>query len=101
MTRFWFGNTWRILLLLCVIDSASAKVIFKAGFETGDLSEWSKTGTRGQNATPGNVQVVTDIVQEGKYAGKFTIHEDDVLTPSSCACRSADRGSRSDRKSVV
>jgi hypothetical protein len=65
--------------LFCVIDSASAKIIFTASFETGDLSEWSKTGTRSQNATPGNVQVVTDIVQEGKYAGKFTIHEDDVF----------------------
>ena len=65
--------------LFCVIDSASAKVIFKADFETGDLSEWSTTGTRGQNATPRNIQVVTDIVQEGKYAGKFTIHEDDVF----------------------
>src|SRR5260370_18150305 len=65
--------------LFCVFDSASAKVIFKADFETGDLSEWSKTGIRGQNATRRNVQVVTDIVQEGKYAGKFTIHEDDVF----------------------
>ena len=63
--------------LLSVIDSASAKVIFKANFETGDLSEWGKTGTRNQNATPRNVQVVTDIVQEGKYAARVTIHEDD------------------------
>ena len=67
--------------LFCVIDSASAKVIFKADFETGDLSEWGTTGTRGQNATPRNVQVVSDIVQQGKYAGKFTIHEDDVFNP--------------------
>src|SRR6478735_4216762 len=66
-------------ILLCVFESASAKVIFKADFETGDLSEWSKTGIRGQNVTSRNVQVVTDIVQEGKYAGKFTIHEDDVF----------------------
>jgi len=65
--------------LFCVTGPASAKIIFKAGFETGDLSEWSKTGTRGQNATLRNIQVVTDIVQEGKYAGKFTIHEDDVF----------------------
>jgi hypothetical protein len=64
--------------LFCVINSASAKVIFKADFETGDLGEWSETGTRSQNATPRNVQVVTDIVQEGKYTGKFTIHEDDL-----------------------
>ena len=65
--------------LLCVGETASAKVLFKADFETGDLSQWSTTGTRSQNATPRNVQVVTDIVQEGKYAGKFTIHEDDVF----------------------
>jgi tetratricopeptide (TPR) repeat protein len=32
---------------------------FKANFEMGDLSEWSMTGTRSQNATPRNVQVVT------------------------------------------
>ena len=60
-------------------NSASAEILFKAGFETGDLSEWSQTGTRGQNATPRNVQVVTDVVQDGKFAGKFTIHEDDVF----------------------
>ena len=36
-------------------------------------------GVRDQNATPRNIQVVTDIVQQGKYAGKFTIHEDDVF----------------------
>ncbi|MDQ1470604.1 MAG: hypothetical protein QOJ99_2084 [Bryobacterales bacterium] len=65
--------------LFCVVDPASARVIFKADFETGDLSEWSRTGTRSQNATPRNVQVVSDIVQEGKYAGRFTIHEDDLF----------------------
>lgn len=71
-------------LVLCtslfgVTGLTSAKVIFRAGFETGDLSEWSTTGTRNQNATPRNIQVVSDIVAEGKYAGKFTIHEDDVF----------------------
>src|SRR5215469_18567230 len=59
--------------------SASAAVIFKADFETGDLSQWTNTGTRGQNGTPRNIQVVSDIVQEGKYAVKVTIHEDDVF----------------------
>lgn len=57
----------------------SAKVLFRADFETGDLSEWSLTGTRGQNATARNVQVVNDVVQQGRYAGKFTIHGDDVF----------------------
>jgi hypothetical protein len=47
--------------LFCAIGSVSAKVIFKADFETGDLSQWSTTGTSSQNATPRNIQVVTDI----------------------------------------
>jgi hypothetical protein len=68
-----------VLILLAGLSPIQGKVLFKADFETGDLSQWSTTGTRGQNATPRNVQVVTDIVQEGKYAGKFTIHEDDVF----------------------
>ena len=62
-----------------MIGAGSAKVIFKADFETGDLSQWSTTGIRGKNTTPRNFQVVTDIVREGKFAGKFTIHEDDVF----------------------
>ncbi|MCU1260280.1 MAG: hypothetical protein JWO80_3165 [Bryobacterales bacterium] len=51
--------------MFCVIDFASAEVIFKADVQTGDLSEWNKTGIRSRNATPANVHVVTDIVQEG------------------------------------
>lgn len=58
---------------------ADGKILFRAGFETGDLSEWSQTGTSGRNATPRNVQVVTDVVRAGKYAGKFTIHVDDIF----------------------
>jgi hypothetical protein len=65
--------------LFYTAQPASARIIFKSGFETGDLSEWSQTGTKGQNATPRNVQVVTDTVEEGKYAAKVTIHEDDVF----------------------
>ena len=66
-------------LACALLSSARAEVLFRAGFETGDLSEWSTSGTRGQNATPRNVQVVTDVVREGRYAGKFTIHPDDVF----------------------
>ncbi len=66
-------------LLLGMQNPASAKILFKAGFETGDLSEWSQTGTRGQNAKPGGVDVVTDVAHSGKYAGRFTIHETDVF----------------------
>jgi hypothetical protein len=69
------------LLLLLLAPAVFPKVLFKADFETGDLSQWSNTGTRGQNATPANVQLVTDIVHQGKYAAKITIHETDVFNP--------------------
>ncbi len=71
-----------LFLLLLTPASASAKILFKADFETGDLSQWAQTGTRAQNASPRNVQLVTDIVHQGKYAAKITIHEDDVFNPS-------------------
>lgn len=70
-----------LFLLLLLAPTVYPKVLFKADFETGDLSQWSNTGTRGQNATPANVQLVTDIVHQGKYAAKITIHETDVFNP--------------------
>lgn len=69
---------WKALCFLLAC-TASAEVLFRANFETGDLSEWARTGTRSQNATPRNIQVVSDIVQSGKYSGKFSIHHDDVF----------------------
>ena len=37
--------TYSLILAASLCCSvASAEVIFKAGFETGDLSEWTKTG---------------------------------------------------------
>ena len=70
----------RALPWLLLGGFAHGTILFKADFETGDLSEWGgKAGVRGQNATPRNIQVVTDIVQQGKYAAKVTIHEDDVF----------------------
>lgn len=80
-------RSWRRMLVspllsgLLGMPPVSGEVLFKATFETGDLSEWAATGTRSQNATPRNIQVVTDIVRQGKYAGKFTIHPDDVFNP--------------------
>jgi len=68
-----------LLLLLWLAAPAAGRVLFRADFETGDLSQWAATGTRGQNATPRNVQVVSDIVHEGRYAVRMTIHPDDVF----------------------
>jgi lysophospholipase L1-like esterase len=68
-----------LLALLCLAAPVAGRVLFRADFETGDLSQWTQTGTRGQNATPRNVQVVSDIVHRGKYAVRMTIHPDDVF----------------------
>lgn len=67
------------VIFLCGGLLASASIIFKADFESGDISQFANTGTRGQNATARNVQVVTDIVKKGKHAVKVTIHPDDVF----------------------
>ena len=55
---------------------AAAEVLFKADFETGDFSQF---GGFSRGAKPGHAAVVTDVVHAGKYAGRFTIHEDDVF----------------------
>ena len=55
---------------------AAAEILFKADFETGDFSQFSG---KSKNVKPGHIEVVTDIVHSGKYAGRFTIHEDDVF----------------------
>ncbi len=68
-----------LLAWYCWPSTVAAEVLFQADFETGDLSQWEATGTSSQNASRKNVQVVTDIVQQGKYAGKFTIHAEDVF----------------------
>jgi len=78
-----------------VIGSASAKIIFKANFETGDLSEWSKTGTASQNATPRNVQVVTTSSRRESMQASSRSTKTICSMTSSCACSSADRRSRS------
>ena len=62
--------------LFWIIGSASAEVLFKADFETGDFSQFAGLG---KNIKPGHIGVVTDVVHSGKYAGRFTIHEDDVF----------------------
>ena len=58
------------------IDPAAAEILFKADFETGDFSQFSG---KSKNIKPGHIEVVTDIVHSGKYAGQFTIHEDNIF----------------------
>jgi hypothetical protein len=75
---------------LCLLGSASAEIIFKGDFETGDFSQFGgkkmtvkkeeplKFGlSEYQNFNERNVQLVTDFVANGKYAVKMTIHPED------------------------
>jgi hypothetical protein len=72
------GLAFVILLLGAVfrLEPAAAEVLFKADFETGDFSQFSG---KSKNIKPGHIEVVTDIVHSGKYAGRFSIHEDNVF----------------------
>ena len=58
-------------------EPAAAEILFKADFETGDFSQFSG---KSKNIKPGHIEVVTDFVHSGKYAGRFTIHEDNVFS---------------------
>jgi Polysaccharide lyase len=69
-----------LIILLSVaafrLEPAAAEILFKADFETGDFSQF---GGKSKNVKPGHIEVVTDTVHSGKYAGRFTIHEDNVF----------------------
>jgi hypothetical protein len=78
--RGWSVCFLILVSLLVWLSSASAKVIFKADFETGDLSEWNKSRIGNYNVK--SIEIVTDVVQQGKYAGKFTMHEYDIRNES-------------------
>ena len=58
------------------LGPAAAEILFRADFETGDFSQFSGFS---RGVKPGHAAVVTDVVHAGKYAGRFTIHEDDVF----------------------
>jgi MYXO-CTERM domain-containing protein len=76
-----FGALWLSLVAGSMCESAPARaaVTWKADFETGNISQFMGN----VNATKGtrkNIEFVADPVQEGKMAGKFTIHEDDTFS---------------------
>ena len=74
--RGWFAFVLLLASTLSWPIPAAAEVLFKADFETGDFSQFSG---KSRNIKPGHIEVVTDIVHSGKYAGRFTIHEDNVF----------------------
>jgi hypothetical protein len=73
---------WSAALVLAAVSTWSgavrAAVIWKADFETGDLTQWNGT-TNGSKGARKNIEFVADPVQQGKTAAKFTIHPDDTF----------------------
>lgn len=65
--------------LLCLPQAARATVVWTATFESGDESEWTP-GINGMNGARDNVEVLSEEVFEGNFAGKVTIHPDDTFT---------------------
>ncbi len=64
----------RLAALVFVVPSlASAEVVWKGDFETGNISQW----TRSQSVSNSRLQVVTDMVREGRYALKATVRQGD------------------------
>lgn len=58
------------------LDAATAEILFKADFETGDFGQF---GGKSKNIKPGHIEVDAETVHSGKYSGRFTIHEDNVF----------------------
>ncbi|WP_245768944.1 polysaccharide lyase [Stigmatella aurantiaca] len=66
----------RFLLLvpaLLMPALASAATLWKGDFETGNHSQWSRL----QSVASDRLQVVTDVVREGRYALKVTVKKGD------------------------
>lgn len=62
-----------LLLVSLAASPASAKVIWRGDFETGDLSQWSKT----QMVSKDRLEVVGNPVKEGQFALKTTVRSGD------------------------
>ncbi len=66
-----------VLSAACSAAPTSQKsngVLWSAGFETGNLSEWTQGGGGGpEDSGTGSVTVSTDVAHSGRYSGKLTI----------------------------
>jgi len=71
------------LLLACgllVPTPARAAAVWTATFEKGDSSEWMPgTNPKGPDGVRLNFQVLSEQVYRGKFAGKITVHGDDLF----------------------
>jgi hypothetical protein len=76
-------------LMLAAAASGGRSVIFRGGFETGDISQWTWGGQCANTGLPssgsivrGTVVVQTRIVGQGRYAARFDLPA--ATTPTAC-----------------
>jgi hypothetical protein len=67
-----------IAVALTTEGRALAEVVWKADFETNDISQFVGTMNATKDARK-NIEIVTAPKQQGKYAAKMTIHPDDTF----------------------
>ncbi|MFP2934747.1 polysaccharide lyase, partial [Pyxidicoccus sp. 3LG] len=64
----------RLVAMVSLLPAlASADAVWKGDFETGNISQW----TRSQSVANSRLQVVTDVVREGRYALKAIVRQGD------------------------
>ncbi|HUJ24793.1 MAG TPA: polysaccharide lyase [Myxococcales bacterium] len=67
-------RTLALCAALCASTAASASVLWRGDFETGDLSQWSQI----QQGAPGRLTIVQSPVRQGQYAMRVELHQGDV-----------------------
>lgn len=65
-----------LAVVLLTTSSASATVLWRGDFETGDKSQWNGS----QAASPDRLQVVTSPVRQGKYALRVEVRNGDFVS---------------------
>lgn len=63
--------------LFLISATAQANVVFDGGFETGNYSQWSEVEWNMARPLNEQFEIVTDIVRDGNYAAKMTVHDGD------------------------
>ncbi len=68
------------VLVMAFATAAHAAVVWTATFEKGDSSEWMPgTNSKGPDGVRKNFEVLGEQVYRGKFAGKITVHPDDLF----------------------
>jgi hypothetical protein len=78
-SRALIGSGGLVLaLVLGAQGRLAAGVVWKADFETGDISQFNGN-INATNKDRKNIEIVSDPVRQGKSAAKLTIHSDDTF----------------------